>query len=302
GERERPEEIDWSEAHIVMDKLDGSMIHPCLVGGEMVFMTRMGVTDQAKAALGNADDAVRSLCMESLKDGITPIFEYTSPDNRIVVPYEKTALTLLALRDIKSGAYVAHDALVAEATSYGVPVVDTFGEVSDGKSFVETSRALENIEGYVIAFDSGHRLKLKADHYVLRHKALSGVAYEKNLLAWIAENALDDVLPILPDEVAVRVRDYEAQIKTMSNRHLRDIEALLSTMKGAERKEIAMEVRSRVDPRLQRIAFAILDGRDGHSVMLDIIRKASQSEPKVDEFRDLWDMEWFGRDLVIKDD
>ena len=130
------------------------------------------------------------------------MFEYTSPDHRLVVSYEKPQLTLLAVRETISGSYMPHAALVDLALVYGVPVARTFGRVDDVKTFIAAGRALEGVEGYVVAFDSGHRLKLKADAYVLRHKALAGVAYEKNLLAWIANDALDDVLPLLNDDVA----------------------------------------------------------------------------------------------------
>jgi len=37
------------------------MIHPATVDGELVFMTRMGVTDQSRAALAKSSDAVRRL-------------------------------------------------------------------------------------------------------------------------------------------------------------------------------------------------------------------------------------------------
>ena len=50
GEKERVEDIDWSAPHQLFDKLDGSMIHPAMLNGEMVFMTRMGATDQARLA------------------------------------------------------------------------------------------------------------------------------------------------------------------------------------------------------------------------------------------------------------
>src|SRR4051812_25344280 len=32
--------IDWSAGHVILEKLDGSMVHPALVGGEILWMTR----------------------------------------------------------------------------------------------------------------------------------------------------------------------------------------------------------------------------------------------------------------------
>jgi RNA ligase len=77
GEREAPTCVDWTRPHVVMSKLDGSMIHPCHINGELVFMTRMGITDQAKAALSHADDKLLSLAKDMDEAGITVILEFT---------------------------------------------------------------------------------------------------------------------------------------------------------------------------------------------------------------------------------
>ncbi|MCH9806902.1 MAG: hypothetical protein K0U74_04150 [Alphaproteobacteria bacterium] len=197
GEREDPNHIDWSQDHLVMDKLDGTMVHPAILNGELVFMTRMGVTDHAKAAQALASDQVLQLCREQIEQGRTPLFEYTGPENRIVLDYQEPKLTLLAAREIVSGRYVAHDELSDIAKRGKVRLVENFGRVDDIKSFMADGRALQDVEGYVIAFSDGHRLKLKADAYVLRHRALSHVHLEKNVLAWVATQAVDDVTPLL---------------------------------------------------------------------------------------------------------
>jgi RNA ligase len=49
--------------------------------------------------------------------------------------------------------------------------------------FWTDARALDGVEGYAIAFEDGQRLKINAYAYVMRHKALVGLAHEKNLLA-----------------------------------------------------------------------------------------------------------------------
>lgn len=301
GEKETPEAIDWSQAHVVMDKLDGSMIHPCLLGDRMTFMTRMGETDHAKAALKVASNAVKALSHDLIKAGTTPIFEFTSPANRVVITYQKTALTLLAARDTITGIYHSHAELVALATSYGVPVVAAFGSVEDPLEFVRSGRLLEGVEGYVVAFDNGHRLKLKADAYVLRHKALSGVTYEKNLLAWIVDDALDDVLAILHDDIADRVRSYHVNVMEGIAARLAEIETFMAQHGDSPRRDVAIAAQQNVDKRLQSVVFAILDGHDGREALIKILRWASHSEGRVDTVRDLFGINWSGSDLAIRD-
>lgn len=88
GERQRPEDIDWTVPHLVLSKLDGSMVHPCIVRNELVFMTRMGITAQSMAAFAHAGDNVRQLSKYAIEAGMTVLFEFTSPENRVVIAYD----------------------------------------------------------------------------------------------------------------------------------------------------------------------------------------------------------------------
>ena len=300
GERQAPEDISWDQPHVIMDKLDGSMIHPCILNSRLVFMSRMGETSQAKAAYAVASDAVKSLCLALLADGITPIFEFTSPESRIVVSYDKPEITLLALRETISGSYHNHAELKAVAEHFGVPLVNTFGQVKDVKEFVENGRALKGVEGYVVAFDDGHRVKLKADAYVLRHKALAGVSRETNLLAWIVEDALDDVLPILHKDIASQVKYYNDQVLSALSQRLTEVENFISTHANSDRREFASAAQKGLDKRLHSTAFSILDGRDGREVLVKILKWASHSESRVDTVRDLFAMEWSAENLNIR--
>ncbi|MEP4197592.1 MAG: RNA ligase [Aliishimia sp.] len=301
GEKQQPQDVDWTQPHVIMDKRDGSMVHPCIIAGELVFMTRMGVTDQARLALSYADASLRAFCIATLQAGQTPIFEFTSPENRVILTYDQPEITLLAIRDTITGQYLPHDSLLELGEKFHVSVVNTFGQIEDIGPFISQARALQGLEGYVIAFASGHRMKLKADAYVLRHKALAGVAYEKNLLEWIADGALDDVLPILHDDVGERVKAYAATVLTSVRAHLDTIEALVEKIKGQDRKTCALEIQAHLDKRLQGVAFAMLDGRDGMEEMMKLIKRASHSEARVEQYRDLFGMDWFGTDLVLKE-
>src|SRR5690606_17576527 len=58
----QPHKIDFGQPHVIMDKLDGSMIHPAIVNGEVVFMTRMGRTDVARKAERHLTDRLSYMC------------------------------------------------------------------------------------------------------------------------------------------------------------------------------------------------------------------------------------------------
>ena len=297
GEKEQPENIDLSEPHVVQEKRDGSMVHPCLLDGALVFMTRKGKTDHADLALSHASPAVLDLCAHLLEGGITPMFEFTSPQNRVVVAYERPEIVLLAARDMTSGAYLPFTELQALATRFAIPLVQSHGAISDLPRFVETARGLEGEEGYVIAFDSGHRIKLKADAYVLRHRALDGMRFEKVVLAWIAEGAVDDVLPILRPDAAEALTEYASTVEQSLSAHETRLQTFWATHRGLDRKSYALAAQSEIDPRLQRVAFALLDGRGAREELLKILRWAAHSENRVGTIRDLMGTTWNPPDL-----
>jgi RNA ligase len=100
--------VDFSEPHTVYTKLDGSFLSPFMVEGKVRFGTKMGLTDvalQAEPFIAAHPEylAFSTWCIEN---GITPVFEYTAPDNRIVIHYDKPMLTLLACRHMITGEYL----------------------------------------------------------------------------------------------------------------------------------------------------------------------------------------------------
>lgn len=292
GEKRLPQEEPWEQAHLVLDKLDGSMIHPALVKGEMVFMTRMGVTDHGRTALSLASDGVRALARDMLEAGFTAIFEYTGPENRIVVPYDVPELTLLAVRDIRTGRYLPMDEVRRIAGRHDVPVVQAFGSVDDVAKFVTDARALEGLEGYVIAFEDGHRVKIKADLYALQHQALADIAQEKNLLGLIARDALDDVVPLLAGDIAAEVRAYSDQVLGSVARLEAEISAFVEAHRDLERRDFAAKTKADIARDLQSVAFRALDGTPPRRGLIEILERASGSEGKVDAIRPLFGMAW----------
>ena len=111
GEREETQihAIDMNVPHTIEEKLDGSMIHPMFVDGYVRWMTKMGITSvsmQAEEFIAK-NTKYKEFATWCLSNGLTPIFEWCSPFNQIVVPYEKDQLTLLAVRETISGKYVS---------------------------------------------------------------------------------------------------------------------------------------------------------------------------------------------------
>ncbi len=152
GERSEtfPETIDWDQKFIILDKLDGSMVHPILVDNAVVLCTKMGITDVVAPAQDFAEKKghkaifYMDFCYDLMKSGMTPIFEWCSRKQRIVVDYPNDMLVLTAIRKMVTGEYKLYDQMEALATPYRVPLVKYWSGTFDGISyFVEQAQILE---------------------------------------------------------------------------------------------------------------------------------------------------------------
>lgn len=295
-ERQSITEIDWARPYMVFDKLDGSMVHPCLLDGEVRFMTRGGISSQAKEAQSHASDGVMALCAAMLAKSMTPMFEYTGPDNRIVLGYDTPQLTLLAARHINTGDYLPTDQIIAEAEHYGVPIVQSIAapgnSVEKLENFYKQALSREGIEGYVICFDDGHRLKVKTSAYALRHKALSALGHEKNVLKWVLEGITDDIFPLLSAQHAQNLREYERSVRAGAAQKLVELETFYASHSKLERRDYAEAVKQTVDPRFQQVAFALMDGKEGLSGIERKLVWASHSAERLKQVRDVIGTEW----------
>jgi len=166
--------------------------------------------------------------------GYTPIFEWTSRQQRIVIDYPEDRLVLLHVRNIETGEYASRVQVNDLAQQYGIPVVDTLQTtIEDIDAFVAMTRGLKNLEGYVVQFIDGDRemLKLKADEYCLLHDTKETLNLEKNVIALVLDEALDDVLPQMDagdrdavtrflDDVMVGANASSAMIKLQADEFL----------------------------------------------------------------------------------
>ena len=214
----RMEEIDLNEPHVILEKLDGSMIRPIPCDTGFRLATKAGVTDVAmNAEVFIADKPEYSRFIEyCLNNGFTPIFEWCSRKNRIVVDYPEDKLILTAVRLNYSGSYVRWQSVLKEIEIGGffsIPVVKTIScdNNTDISKVVDQIRKWEYDEGVIIRFDNGHMVKIKADDYVLRHKCKESLSQEKNGLSIIIVDSVDDIVPLLEKTESDRERLFKFQ-------------------------------------------------------------------------------------------
>lgn len=263
GEKVQAHEIDWSRPHIIMDKLDGSMIHPVILGGDVVFMTRMGRTDHAIRAERHLTKRMKQQLYNMLQSGYAPIFEWTAPDNRIVLEYDDDCLTLLAVRDLMNGDYFDRSVVEMKAEWLGLPAV----EVLDPRlsSDVDALYECTGVEGFVIWFtDDDHFIKVKTDEYVRQHRAVSFFERADKVLEAVLNEDIDDILPVLTVEQRNKLLEYSQNVNHIIDGLALTLTEIVTTARdaGMDRKTFALEIASQADPRIKGCYFSILDGKD----------------------------------------
>lgn len=245
----RETDIDFSQKHHVLEKLDGSMIRSIPVLGGFRLGTRAGITDVSEKAerflltLASAElAAYRQLFRDSFDNNLTPIFEYCARDQRIVIDYPESMLVLTGIRSNDTGEYVTYNQLVSTAWAYGIRVVqEMMNDKSSLSDLASTVEVLTGAEGVVVTFDSGFRVKIKGKEYCLQHRALDGLRQEKSVLELILRNQIDDVLSLVSKDVQTRVEGYrDSVIKHLALAQL-DVEMVFMEIRHLGRKEFAAE-------------------------------------------------------------
>ena len=292
-EEHQPHRFDLGDPHTLTVKMDGSMIAPMLLGGDVVFTTRMGRTGVAIAAEELLTPLLTQSMREVLEAGFTPVFEWTGPGNRIILRYQEQQLTLLAVRRMRDGAYWSHAEIEAAARKWGVPSVETVsGGWASIKMLAEHAHGLKEAEGFVLRFHDGRWIKIKAFDYVTRHKAKGSITLEKNALALVLTNGLDDVLPLLDEPDRLAVERYAAAVRAGIAATAEQLRVIVGSGAGLTQKAFAVEHLAGVTGLLRPLAFQVRKGANPTEAITTMIIDHVGSRTQVDEVRGLFKAAW----------
>jgi RNA ligase len=257
------------EPFTVTEKIDGSLGILYYLGGQPQIATRGSfISEQAM-------EGTRMLADYDFEhaDAQTPLFEIIYPENRIVVDYGgRRELVLLAVIDNATGRESCMGWSGLAATRYD-------------HSDIEALAALEepNREGFVVAFESGVRVKVKFAEYVRLHKIVTGVNARNVWEAMRDGDDLDSLLDGVPDEIydwITRTRD-ELQA-AFDEVELESRLAFDARPGGMDRKQtaewfkVAAEAPAYVRGPNLAVLFKMLDGKP----YADLIWKNIRPEPE----------------------
>jgi T4 RnlA family RNA ligase len=293
--------IDFTQPHVILEKLDGSMITPVVTDAGIRWGTKMGITDVGMGAeLFVAHHPNYAEFAELyIERGKTPIFEWCSRKQRIVIDYPEDRLVLIAIRNNETGEYASYKQLQTYAEAYNIDIVKTYEGTADNMShLMDETKAAEGLEGYIIRFDDGHMLKVKGEWYLRIHKTKDNLTHEKNVIDLLVNEKMDDVKAFMMDEDRKRVDEFEtmfwAGVASKIEGYERYFKLVLAS--GLDRKRYALEWMPTIkenDPFAPKFVFARFNGKDPRELIIEEIRKHTGTQTKIDAVRHLWgDAQW----------
>lgn len=250
--------------YTVEEKLDGSLLLAFRYKDEIITATR-GSFESEQAIKGKEFLPKDFL----INEGVTYVFEIIYKENRIVVDYDYEGLVLLDIfhTNYPQKYYWVNDGALNLAANY-------FGfrrpKIYDFKSLDEIlSYSEQNIEGFVLLYSTGERVKIKTEDYKRLHRLITGVS-EKTVWEALKNNTFEQLIENVPDEFYSWVQDVkldlEIKFKEIYNSAVKDYNALDWC---EERKEFALEA---VKTKYPQLLFKWFDGLEVDELIWKIVK------------------------------
>ena len=251
------------DTYKVWEKLDGTFIALGLDGDRFVSATSSSTkTDFSK----NAQDYFESLsAADTLKtymkeNNLSLFFEYTSPRNQIVIPYQKEEYTLIGARhnDIEDTRILRLD-----IEQFGIQAVKPQEMTLD--ELIDYQKTNETTEGFVVENQEGKLIKFKTDYWFEQHQEQGRLFFGEPY----TEAKLDTLITLIKDDTIDDYVAYDnqrttpfhpvADFKVAWDKKLEDYEKGIQAHAHLTNREIGpMEM----DSTLKSLIFAKRNGED----------------------------------------
>lgn len=250
--------IDLTDVVDIELKVDGSLISTYMHNGDLRLKSKGSLSSQqandAMAWLFHTENKnLYSLLKQSSTDGYTVNCEWLSPNNRIVIGYEKDELKVLNIRNMIDGSYLSYnELLVRRFPTFGSgnlssSLCDYWTDkikVDNPIAFVASIPDMtDNIEGYVLLMASGQRMKIKTKKYLALHHTKDSINSRRRLFECIIQETADDLKAMFfDDQIALKlISDMEDLVLPKFNAFVKQVEDFYEANKGLDRKSYAIK-------------------------------------------------------------
>jgi RNA ligase len=181
---------------------------------------------------------------------------------------------------------------------FNIEVVKQYpGTVKNMQHLIDITKPLEGVEGFVVRFEDGHMLKVKADQYVLLHKSKDELQHEKNVVAILVENKADDFRVLLSVLDRAKFELFEMNFWKNIEDSIQKFTACLANYNYSimNRKEFALKYAGGfTNTSFRSLIFKFFDNPDVENniikqELINIIKKNTGSQSAIDKVREVWD-------------
>jgi len=215
-----PHDLDFE----VLEKLDGSFISISYwnSGKEWTIASRGSFeSEQAKQATKIA--AEKWISGSILDKRYSYICEVIYPENRfnvgarLVVDYgsDRTLVLLTIFDKFNNCVELSRNECEVEATRLGLPICKKYSHSLN--ELIDLQKTLPSqIEGFVVRFSNGTRIKIKTDEYIRMNKILNSISEKAVWESMVGGKVPQEYLITIPEEVKAEVLEWK---RVLEGRH-----------------------------------------------------------------------------------
>ena len=247
--------IDWTTAR-VQDKIDGSIMklwyNPYARKWQwstngVIFAENAEVSSLACSnfmQLISMADNYSSIDYDSLNKAYTYIFELVSPENQIVIKYDKTHLYHLGTRNNVTGEELITDIDIEHPHEYAVHSFEDCLKAAEALNVDDVVK----YEGFVVVDADWHRIKVKNSTYLFFHHFTNNRILNKSILIEFLRSDDCDVETLVENFKSNEaiIRYYDDQIRQLEinvQTYMNYVRALYKQL-NYDRKALALQIKS----------------------------------------------------------
>ena len=236
--------IDWDSA-VVMEKIDGSLMKAWNDGKwhlstNNVINAYEAVRDDDGKTFGVMFEEALGCSMDtfyrSLDPSYTYMFELVHPKSQLVVVYERPAVYFTGVRNAKTDMEEKmEDHLLPAGTIR--PGIYPLTNLNAVKNLVKGMDASH--EGVVVRDDDFHRIKIKAEEYLIRaHLIGNATLTDKRIIKMMQDGTIDDFLAYFPNK-----KDRVEEVISLMRSYLNRMDLFYYANRDLDKKSFAIKVK-----------------------------------------------------------
>jgi len=265
----------------ISEKEDGSLIAVMKLPNGSLFPKTIGSFDNEQTAgarkILNDNSYLKGFIIHCLDRGFTPLFEYVSWDNRIVLKYGSPELRFLGARNNITGDYLPSQEF---SPWYKVTLSKSLKNTTLDE-LIEKSKTEENKEGWVVIFEDGQMIKIKTQWYIVKHKCRDNLDRENIVIEMILNETIDDAITEFNEPMFTeKIGNIQNIVNTYIVNKTLEIEKLYKEYKG-DKREFAIKYNKHKDFHL---TIQSIRQKNIKVVVIDYLLKRTKHLKKAREF------------------